>query len=169
MMYRWRRGFPARGVKADDAGREIARLCTENGCAETGRLGTGTVVDAARSAASALHPLFDWNDRVAGDAHRQRQARALLRALIVVAVPPAMLPAPAEIAVPVMVHLRGEEGYRPLTEVTTDAELDQVFLADRVRDLEQWVNRHWFYGRLRPLLADVRVAIARFRDGSEAA
>lgn len=44
-----------------------------------GRITPKAVVDRARPPDSPLHPLFEWDDSIAGDLHRQNQARTLIR------------------------------------------------------------------------------------------
>jgi hypothetical protein len=42
------------------------------------------LVDDARPARSPLHPAFEWNDSVAAEAHRENQARQLIRSVVVI-------------------------------------------------------------------------------------
>lgn len=47
------------------------------------RLTPSAVVEAARDAASPLHPLFEWDDDLAAEAYRLDQARAVIRTVLV--------------------------------------------------------------------------------------
>lgn len=49
--------------------------------ARRGRLTAKNVVDEARDEDSPLHPHFEWDDSIAGEAHRMAQARELIRSV----------------------------------------------------------------------------------------
>lgn len=71
-------------VKAEIVGRELERLTEEN----DGALLPDTVLRAAQSKRSVLHPCFEWNDTTAAYQYRIEQAKHLLRAVVVVVMPP---------------------------------------------------------------------------------
>lgn len=48
---------------------------------QRGQLTPALVVDIARPEDHPLHDRFEWNDAVAGEAHRQEQARRLIRSV----------------------------------------------------------------------------------------
>jgi len=80
MKYRWIRqleGMPY--VSADVVGPELRKLEEQNG----GTLLPSTVVRAARPKKSKLHQCFEWSDKKAAEAFRQRQAREILRKIAV--------------------------------------------------------------------------------------
>jgi hypothetical protein len=79
ITYKFRSGWSPRGVSAQDAAVELARIHSERGS-----ITPETVVDEARPASSPLHPVFEWNDLEAAEQHRQHQARNLIRAVHVV-------------------------------------------------------------------------------------
>lgn len=74
--YTWRRNVP---VKAQVVGAVLEDLHKHHG-----GLSPAIVVDAARPAESALHPLFTWDDTLAAELHRQNEARYILRNLGIV-------------------------------------------------------------------------------------
>jgi hypothetical protein len=53
-------------------------------CDEHGQLTPSLVVDAARPEDHPLHGRFEWDDQIAGEAHRRDQAKALIRRVRVV-------------------------------------------------------------------------------------
>lgn len=82
--YRWAsgpghgQGFDPRGVSV---GAVVAAL--ERVKAAKGMPSAKDVVQAARPAASPLHRFFEWDDAVAAERHRARQARELLSCIVV--------------------------------------------------------------------------------------
>jgi hypothetical protein len=79
-VYQWRprTSFP---VDVQKAGEELDKLRGHN----SGDLTPEAVVEAARSAESALHGAFEWDDSKAAQQHRLQQATQLIRAVIVIA------------------------------------------------------------------------------------
>lgn len=51
---------------------------------ERGELTPSLVVDTARPDDHPLHDRFEWNDAIAGEAHRREQARRLIRSVRIV-------------------------------------------------------------------------------------
>lgn len=64
---------------AQQVGETIERLREEHGT-----VAPRALVDHARSADSILHRYFTWDDSEAAEAHREHQARHLLRSIVVV-------------------------------------------------------------------------------------
>lgn len=77
VVYSWTYGAPG-GVKP-----EVAASVVEAIYAEQGAVTPEAVLEQARSEDAPLHPAFEWDDAVAAEAHRQDQARSLLRRLTV--------------------------------------------------------------------------------------
>lgn len=72
--YSWQNfNFP---VPAKVVGEECERIERENGI-----LTTGALVDSARDESSELHPLFEWDDKIAGEQWRNQQAKVVLSCL----------------------------------------------------------------------------------------
>lgn len=77
--YTYRQGFrPA--VDPEVAGFELERIRME----AEGKLTPADVVDAARPEDAPLHPVFEWDDAEAAEAHRRWQARLLIRSVRIV-------------------------------------------------------------------------------------
>src|SRR5574337_66181 len=82
MKYRWADGAgkrAGRGVTAQVAGREIARIE-----ARDGHVTSESLVDASRPDDAPLHPAFEWNDARAAERYRVHQASTLIRAVVTV-------------------------------------------------------------------------------------
>lgn len=71
--YAWRWNMPA---DAETVGAELEKIQEEYG-----ELTPTIVVDSARPDNSPMHKLFTWDDAVAGELHRQNEARFILRNL----------------------------------------------------------------------------------------
>lgn len=82
LEYAWRDGARLqRGarVSAQLVGEQLEWLRVET----SGELTPECVIAEARDPASALHPLFEWNETEAAHQYRLVQARALIRAVVV--------------------------------------------------------------------------------------
>ncbi|MFZ1398914.1 MAG: hypothetical protein WAS33_18560 [Candidatus Promineifilaceae bacterium] len=69
-----RRGTTVKGIPAQVVGEELTSIYAEHG-----RLTGKVVVEAARPEAAKLHPVFEWNDEVAGELWREFEARSLIK------------------------------------------------------------------------------------------
>lgn len=79
IVYGWKHAARS-AVPAQVAGVELARIQ-----ASQGRFfSPSAVVLAARPKKSPLHPAFEWNDAKAAAAHREDQARYLVRNIVVI-------------------------------------------------------------------------------------
>lgn len=78
VRYAWRPGSRI-SLDPEKAGRELENIRTTN----DGRLTPVDVVDRARSANSALHEHFEWDDERAAEQHRLAQAGELIRSITV--------------------------------------------------------------------------------------
>lgn len=78
--YNFRPGYHVpKGVTADAAGAELDRICSKHG-----HLKASVVVDEARVETSPIHCAFEWDDSVAAEAYRERQAMGLIRSVIII-------------------------------------------------------------------------------------
>lgn len=66
------------GVTPDAAADEVQAIYAAQGVVTP-----EAIVEAARDSAASLHSVFEWDDAIAAEAHRQEQARSLLRRLVV--------------------------------------------------------------------------------------
>jgi len=121
-VFSYRPGSRVKGVAAEVAGAELERIH-----AERGELTPPAVVEEARPDDAPLHPAFEWDDIKAATAHREWQARSLIRAVYVRAEgddeePPA----------PLFVHVTSEDtgGYQPVSVVVRDRDLFAVAMTE---------------------------------------
>jgi uncharacterized protein YfiM (DUF2279 family) len=69
------------GVSAEDALDELTRIHASAG------LSAKAVVDESRPDDAVLHPVFEWDDEVAGERYREHQATTLIRSVRIVVDP----------------------------------------------------------------------------------
>lgn len=79
ITYNYRRGAEVESVDAQTAGEELARITAQHD-----GLTPAVVVEESRPIDAPLHPVFEWNDAVAAELHRQHQAETLIRSVQVV-------------------------------------------------------------------------------------
>jgi hypothetical protein len=77
-QYGWKRGAHVR-ADAEAVGQEVERLLLGS----HGTITPAILLNAAQDPASAMHDLFDWDDRIAASKHREEQARYILRSITV--------------------------------------------------------------------------------------
>jgi len=109
------------------------------------------VVKAAQKESNPLHPYFEWDDSVAAHQHRLWQARMLIRVAVEV------LPQTDE-PTRVFVSLSGDRsqpggGYRSLVTVLSDAEKQEMLLADALAEFRIFERKYKALKRLAPLFA----------------
>ena len=102
--------FVRRGVKAQTAGEELERISKEHG-----EITPPLVVDEARPEESPIHEVFEWDDEVAAEQHREQQARQLIRSIQVVK--------PESNTEPVFIHIHSEQAYLPTKTVVNNVDL----------------------------------------------
>lgn len=73
----FRPGAGAGGVPADQVVRELERIRKERR-----ELTASAVVEESRPRDAVLHSAFEWDDRLAAEAHRLNQARHLIKATV---------------------------------------------------------------------------------------
>lgn len=137
----WRRGFPARRVPAETAYAELERLRVDSG----GSLRPRDVVESARPESAALHPLFEWDDVKAAEAHRLARARGVLRALVIVHdVAPASTPLPAYIRVRIAETpgKPAQSRYQPVEMAMRHAVHRESIILRALQELLAWQARY---------------------------
>jgi hypothetical protein len=108
--YVFRNGTRISGVDAQTAGDELARIQSRHG-----QITAPLVVDEARPDEAPLHPVFEWNDAVAAEQHRQHQARTLIRSV--------QIEQADEPPLPAYVHVQATSCYHPAAEVARRVDL----------------------------------------------
>jgi hypothetical protein len=148
VIYKFREGsrFP---VKPQPAGEELSRIADLNG----GNLIPGAVRDESRSDDAYLHECFDWNDWTAAEAHREEQARRLIRSIVSVE----------------RVTAEGEPCYMTTARVMSDAELRSQAIADVLSLLNGVRRRYEHLDELRGIFEEVDRAAQQEAERQEAA
>lgn len=131
VRYGWRPGSRVR-IDAEKAGREMEAIRRENAGALTPEL----LLERARSANSATHEHFEWDDSKAAEQHRLGQAGDLIRA-ITVDISRSNVLSPQPIRAFVSVDRQGVRSYTSTVHAMTDAELRAQVLATAWRELLQ--------------------------------
>ena len=148
MVYQFRTG-QAFGIEAQLAGEALERIGNGN----LGTLKPQEVVDAARPPDHPLHPVFEWDDRTAAEAHRRQQARHLIGAIVTV-MPESRSGEPVRAFVNVN---RGsdQQAYVPIRAAMEDEELRQQTLAQATRELVAWRQRYREFEELASLFTQI--------------
>lgn len=115
------------GVPAQVAGEALERIAATHG-----HITPALVVDDARPDAAPLHPVFEWDDGVAGEKFRRHQASTLVRAVVVVPPPEEQKP---EHKSYVLTTVQAEP--RPVYVEATAVVNDAAMFADAVARLER--------------------------------
>jgi len=163
MVFRWREGFPNRGVLAAVVGKEIERILM--GVPDE-RVKPDMLVEAARNSRSPLHPMFDWDDNVAAEKWRKEQAGELLRAVVVIQEIDGVKTAVRRFA-----YIPSEEnrGYTTMAFAMKDPESADLIVAESLRYLEGWQRRFGIYSQLREEAAAVASLIERHKKKAKGA
>lgn len=115
--------------------------------AQHGVLTPTIVVDTARAENHPLHPRFEWDDTIAGEAWRRQQAHELIRTVKVTYSRP---DEPTK-EVRQFHAVRSEEGhvYHPADRIAQDPFMRELLLRDMERDIRQLQQR---YGHMREFI-----------------
>lgn len=131
--YKQARGIP---VPAGVAGSELSRIR-----AEQGRFfAPAAVVHASRPEDAPLHPVFEWDDRKAAAAHREEQAKYLIRNVLVVnPEKPEQQPMRAFVSV----ELEGEgHRYTTVAHAMSVPDLREQVLAQAQADMQAFARKY---------------------------
>jgi hypothetical protein len=141
----------AGGVARLNQGRcvELIRIAKKH----DGVLRSEDVVKAAKDPQNALHPCFEWNNRIAGHEYRLMQARHLIRVHVTV------LDNAADVGpVNVFVSLTPDRkepggGYRIMVNVLEDPDQRAMLLEDAARDFRFWKSKYQHLTELAQIFA----------------
>ena len=127
-----------------------------------GVLNPPEVVAFARDPKTALHSMFEWNDKRASHAYRLWQARQLIVQVQVI-IPEHTSPVQAFVS---LTTDRAErKGYRETVRVLSDQELRRQLLWDALVELQRWQEKYRHLSELDAIFA----AADRVRSSNEAA
>ena len=148
MVYQW-------NVKMQEDAQQVGELCEE--LKNTVGLSPQTLLDASRSEDALLHNEFEWDDEVAAEKYRLKQAQGIIVNLKVI---PTEKEEPTR-AFEVIDHSYGKSsGYESVVDVMSDDEKRQRLLASAKQELS------WFREKYKTLkeLAEVMKAIDEVCD-----
>jgi len=136
MKYAWNR---SRSVDPQTFGETVEQISARNG----GVCPAWALVDEARPAGSAIHPMFEWNDLVAAEAFRREQGRHHLRELRIVRDVDGE-PQYVRALVHVIREDGGDvaEGYRLTSLVVKDADEYRQVMDEALAGLRSWRERY---------------------------
>lgn len=132
---------------------ELEMLRTQNG----GVLLPAAILDFARSANTALHAAFSWDDTEAAERWRVHQAKQVIRAAVT------MLPRPDGAMVPVRAYVFSVErgGYAATSAVISDDAEAAALMRQMRLDVERALSR---YRRHASLVPHIEAAMGALRD-----
>lgn len=148
MIYRWKPGSHL-SANAQAVGERLALLEHEHH-----GLTADVALDDARNPASALHPIPEWDDAVAAEAHRLEQMRHALRSVVV----RVGKEEEHEVRAFVLVSENEEQHYSSIVRVMSDAVLRAQTLQRAMRELEQWRARYHEYEELATIFKALKSA-----------
>jgi hypothetical protein len=120
-QYQFREGSRITAVSAQTIGDELSRIQREDHAVTP-----TAVVNAARPDDAPLHPAFEWDDVIAAEAHREHQARTLIRSVTVIR---------DEKREPVYTHVQSI-GYMPTPMVAANEDLFQMAVKEATKRLK---------------------------------
>lgn len=140
----------AKEASPQKIGDALEQICKANG----GELTPVKVLDAARDPRHLLHRFFEWDDKVAAEAYRLDQARAVIRLIRIEdegtgETPRAFL----------SVSTDQGKSYRRFSDVRNSDDLREAVLAQAQRDLEAFELRYRTMKEVLEFVAQAKAAI----------
>jgi hypothetical protein len=146
-IYRFSEHGAPSGVTAQIAGERLEQLQAAHEV-----LTPKLIVEDARSEEAALHPIFEWDDSLAAEQHREQQARGLMRSIRLIQVG-------EQSCEPQRVYLNvstgTQRGYCTSARIMSDDVLREQVLARAKDDLKAWRVRYAELQELADLFAIV--------------
>ncbi len=140
MVYKWK--LPGLyNVPAQKAGTELERIYQEHG-----RLDASDIVNESRPEAAPLHPCFEWDDSVAAELWRERQARGIVQCIVSVQ----ETKKDSVIQARAFVHVQNT--YHPTKVVVSDNDMRDELIRDALRDMETFKRRFSTLSSLQPVI-----------------
>ena len=144
MVYKWE-GY-SYNVPAETVGK-----CCEEIERTYGSITSSNMVDAARSPESELHPLFEWDDLIAGEKWRKQQAKVILSSLRIVVNESEEKPTTVRAFVNVSPPSRTETFYVQIEKAVNDENNHQQLLLNAYRELNAFQAKYQVLNELKPL------------------
>ena len=141
MAYAFKPGSYLPTSLAPEAGKQCDTLASE------GKLTAHNMVEINRPEEAPLHPVFEWDDSVAGEKWREHQARHVINAIIVV-----NDETPKTSPVRAYYHIeRGEPQYHRIDVILSDEEQTEKLLRQAKNELEAFRDKYHTLERLAPV------------------
>lgn len=138
MVYDWKiKGIYS--VDAQTAGEELSRIYEE-----TGSLEPSKIVDESRDENAPLHPCFEWDDYIAAEKYREKQAEGIVRCLVTV-----VEDEERKDTVRAFVHVKKE--YHPIDIVISNEDMTKELLEVALRELRAFKRKYETLSELKPV------------------
>lgn len=135
MIFQWKDGARAHGLKAQAVGEHLERLRESHGI-----LTANLVVDDAKAPSSPIHKAFEWNDLTAAREYRLVQARDLLRSVVVVVEGASEDTTPTRAFV--VVSTGDDDVFTSLHVAMADASMRAELVARALKELQTWQRKY---------------------------
>lgn len=119
-------------VSADTAKVEFDRIYDKYGV-----LTTKDIVDESRDESAALHKCFEWNNEIAAEKYRQKQAGDMIRCLVSV-----VKHDDSDVPIAVRAIVKTNEKYEPITVTMRSEEKTAVLLMDALNDIDRFKKKY---------------------------
>lgn len=119
-------------VSADTAKAEFDRIYEKYGA-----LTTKDIVDESRDESAALHKCFEWNNEIAAEKYRQKQAGDMIRCLVSV-----VKHNDSDVPIAVRAIVKTNEKYEPITVTMRSEEKTAVLLMDALNDIDRFKKKY---------------------------
>lgn len=129
MIYKWK--ISKYNVDAQQAGEELERIRNKYG-----ELSPADIVQESISVNSVLHNCFEWQDDIAAQKYRERQAQDLIRNIVVEAV------VDKEVNPPIRAFVSIQGDYKPIQEVVTVEDRRKELLQNALKELESFKTKY---------------------------
>ena len=132
MIYKWKYGVP---VKASVAGAEMERIEKKHGMVTPKIL-----LDESRRKGAKLHSLFEWDDTIAAENYRLKQAQNIIHNLTIIVEGAQEKPLQVAAFVNVSTGVKGE--YINVQNAFTYEETRQIVLDRALRELAEFQRKY---------------------------
>lgn len=147
---KWKSG-QHKGVDPGDALAVIEEIRETSGGFAT----SAAIVDAARAKGSVLHPLFEWDDTVAAEKFRLRQAGEVVRNLEIEVITSGY-EKPAYYSVSYINEEKSVRGYTTEAVVLENPALRDSAVQEALNNIRGWVARYGHLKDMSPISAAVK-------------
>ena len=151
MEYAWKKGFPwASRADPEQVAARIKEL-SRGGKHPT----PWDVLEDGRNEASPQHPIFEWDDSIAAENFRVRQAGDILRAIVIVRSDTTEYKKPIRAFVHVEPPGESEMAYVDITVAMKDESMRRQVLESALKELESWKETYQGYVEFMPVITAI--------------